>query len=456
MLIKHYNVEKIAHSSYIIAGENTCAVVDPRRDSDLYISEANKLNVKITHILETHLHADFISGHMDLANKTDAKIYISKTANADFEHVALKENDIINVDDMKIKVIETPGHTPEHISYIVSDLSRGDEPVALFCGDTLLVGDVGRPDLFPNIKEELAEKLYYSLFDKIIKLPDFCEIYPAHSAGSLCGKALGAKYSSTIGYEKKYNPMLQIKDKNKFIHLLTNEMPGVPDYFGISSETNRKGPTMLKDLPKIKRMNAENFYEESKKEDTIVVDVRNYDAFGGMHIPGAYNIDFMGNLPVFAGWILPYEKRILVVASNFKEAEKTVIWLRRVGIDNVVAYLQGGMSEWVTNGLPIDKVTQITPKQLIELQKEDAVNIIDTREKQAYLDWHIQGSINIPTPELRHRYKEIDKQKPAALICNSGKRSSLGVSILKMKGYDKIYNVAGGTIGYEAYIKSLR
>jgi len=216
MLLKHYYVEKIAHSSYIVAGSETCAVVDPSRDVDLYIEEAEKLGVKITHILETHLHADFLSGHIELAEKTGATMYFPKAGEAKFDHVSLEEGDKFKVEDMEFEVIETPGHTPEHITYILKDLSRSEDPLGIFCGDTLFVGDVGRPDLFPDRKEELAKKLYDSLFNKILKLPDFVEVYPAHGEGSLCGKAMGAKYRSTIGYERKHNPVLQYKDIDEF------------------------------------------------------------------------------------------------------------------------------------------------------------------------------------------------------------------------------------------------
>ena len=231
MLLKHFFVGKIAHSSYLLAGKNYCAVIDPQRDVDVYITEARTMGVEITHILQTHLHADFISGHMDLAKKTGAKIYIAKSAQCTFDHVALSEGDSIELEDMVFQVLETPGHTPEHLSYVVIDKSRSDSPIGVFVGDTLFVGDVGRPDLFPAMAEELARKLYHSLHDKLLKLPDYVEVYPAHGAGSLCGRAMGAKWRTTIGYERNFNPALQIKDKSEFIKSLTQDMPPAPDHF---------------------------------------------------------------------------------------------------------------------------------------------------------------------------------------------------------------------------------
>jgi len=203
MYIEQFYVPKIAHSSYLLGGKENCAVVDPRRDVHIYIEAANRMGFKITHILETHLHADFVSGHLDLAEKTGAKIYAPASANCQFKHQPIQEGDEFKVDDLSIWVIETPGHTPEHLSYIVVDKSRGKEPVAVFCGDTLFVGDVGRPDLFPGRAKELASQLFVSL-KKLKELPDFCEVLPAHGAGSLCGRAIGAKRTSTIGYEKHY------------------------------------------------------------------------------------------------------------------------------------------------------------------------------------------------------------------------------------------------------------
>ena len=215
MLIQQFFVNGLSHISYLIGGSKTCAIVDPKRDVQIYLDTAKAMGLKITHILETHLHADFISGHLDLAEKTGAKIYAPNSAKCEFEHVGLSEGDSFEIEDMEFRVLETPGHTPEHICYVAIDHSRGEDPVALFCGDTLFVGDVGRPDLFPGIAKELASKLYDSL-QKLAKLPDFCEVYPAHGAGSLCGRAMSAKRTSTIGYEKKYNYAFQTKDRNKF------------------------------------------------------------------------------------------------------------------------------------------------------------------------------------------------------------------------------------------------
>ncbi len=245
MFVHQFFVKGLAHSSYLLGGTATCAIIDPRRDIDVYIHAARAMGMKITHILETHLHADFISGHIDLAAQTGAVIYAPKAGKCAFKHVAVAEGDSFDIEDMTIGVLETPGHTPEHVSYVVIDRSRGSDPAAVFCGDTLFVGDVGRPDLFPGIAESLAAKLYDSLHKKLLTLPPFCAVYPAHGAGSLCGRAMGAMRTSTIGYEKKYNGALKIKDKKKFVATLTTNMPPAPDHFSRCSAVNGKGPVLV-------------------------------------------------------------------------------------------------------------------------------------------------------------------------------------------------------------------
>lgn len=451
MLIKHFFINKIAHSSYIMAGSDICAVIDPQRDIDIYIDEARSMGVEITHILQTHLHADFVSGHMDLAGKTGAKIYMAKSAECTFDHVALSEGDTIEIEDISINVLETPGHSPEHLCYVVTDTTRGEDPVCAFVGDTLFVGDVGRPDLFPDMARELAGKLYHSLFDKILKLPDFCEVLPAHGAGSLCGRAMGAKWRSTIGYEKKYNTALQITEKDKFIKSLTEDMPPAPDHFSRCSEINRKGPALVSQLPRMKEFNPETFKNMVEKENLAIVDTRSYLAFGSQHIHGSWSLDFNGNLPTFAGWVLPIDKDLLVVSDSFEEAEETNVWLRRVGQDRIIGYLDGGMAAWVTNGYKTNHITQISAEDLHEMVTgSEKFTLIDVRAPLEFEDEHIEGAINIPVADLRERHTELKKEDSIILLCSSGNRSSLGASILSQKGFKTLYNVAGGMTGYSA------
>ncbi len=456
MLIKHFFTEKIAHSSYLLVGDDTCAVIDPQRDVDIYLEEARAQGVKITHIMQTHLHADFISGHMDLAKITEARIYVAKSAKCAFEHEALVEGDTVWLEDMRIDVLETPGHTPEHLSYVVTDTSRSDEPVGVFVGDTMFVGDVGRPDLFPDMANELAGKLYHSLHDKLLKLPDYCEVYPAHGAGSLCGRSMGAKQRSTIGYERRFNKALLIKDKSEFIKSLTENMPPAPDHFSRCSDINRKGPALLSETPEMKELDVDRFEECINRDDSIAVDVRCYHAFGSQHVSGSWSLDPNGNLPTFAGWVLPTDKDIYLVADNHNAAMEARKWFRRVGLDRVAGYLKGGMPSWAITGRRSSSVRQISAEELHDMVKgEENFLLLDVRATAEFEDSHITGAVNIPAADLRTRSEELDKNKISLVVCSSGNRSSLATSILKQHGFNKVRNVAGGMTGYSAagYVK---
>ena len=451
MLLKHFFIGKIAHSSYILAGKNSCAVIDPQRDVDHYINEARALGVDITHIFQTHLHADFISGHMDLAEKTGAKIYVAKSAKCSFDHIALSEGDSIELEDMVLNVLETPGHTPEHLSYVVIDKSRSERPVGVFVGDTLFVGDVGRPDLFPDIAKELAGKLFHSLHDKLLKLPDYVEVYPAHGAGSLCGRAMGAKWRTTIGYERNFNSALKIREESAFIKSLTEEMPPAPDHFSRCSDINRKGPGLIANLSTKEELNAIQFKQRIENSNILVLDTRGYHSFCSQHIPGAWHIDINGNFPIFAGWVLSIDKDILLVADDYQKALEANSWACRVGVDRIIGYLDGGMIAWAMAGLKTSHIELISAEDLHEMVTgNNNFVLLDVRAPLEYKDNHIKGAINIQVSELRTRHNELNKNRKTIIICNSGNRSSLGASILKQHGFTDVYNVAGGMTGYSA------
>ncbi|MFB3887235.1 MAG: rhodanese-like domain-containing protein [Thermodesulfobacteriota bacterium] len=449
MIVQQFFVNGLAHCSYLLGGAKTCALIDPRRDIQIYLDTAKATGLKVTHVLETHLHADFISGHLDLAEKTGAKIYAPKSGKCTFDHVALSEGDRFEIEDMELKVLETPGHTPEHVCYVVMDHSRGEDPVALFSGDTLFVGDVGRPDLFPDIAQELASRLYDSLNEKLVKLPDFCELYPAHGAGSLCGRAMSAKRTSTIGYEKKYNYAFQIKDRRRFIESLTTEMPEAPDHFSRCSDVNRKGPALVRNLPACVPIDPFSFSKKIQEKDTLILDIRSYEAFGGQHVAGSYHIDFGGNFATFAGWVIPPDRNILLVTESQGQAEEAVVWLRRVGLDHTAGFLEGGMYEWAKAGLPTEHVAQLSAEELSKrMSMGPNVTLVDVRAKREYMTGHIDHTVNIPAPDLRKRFRELDPEVPTVVICNTGHRSSLGASLLKQHGFKNVSNLAGGMTGY--------
>jgi glyoxylase-like metal-dependent hydrolase (beta-lactamase superfamily II)/rhodanese-related sulfurtransferase len=451
MFIQQFFVPGLAHSSYLLGGSSTCAIIDPRRDVEVYLEAAASMGMRITHILQTHLHADFVSGHLDLAEATGAMIVAPKAGNCAFSHQPVAEGDSFRIEELEIRVLETPGHTPEHITYVVIDHARGPQPAVIFCGDTLFVGDVGRPDLFPGMAMELAAKLYGSLNEKLMALPPFCEVYPAHGAGSLCGRSMGAKRTSTVGYEKLYNVALAIIDREQFIASLTTDMPAAPDHFSRCSEINRRGPALVRTLPVPEPLPPSRFRDAMADEGVLVLDVRGYSAFGGQHVPGAYHIDLGGNFATFAGWVLPPDRRILLVTDHPDAAGQAAVMLRRVGLDQVVGYLEGGMFEWAKAGFASEHVPQLSAPELSRrMTSGEGLVLVDVRSAGEFGAAHVDGALHIPAPMLRTRHTDLDPHRDIALVCSTGHRSSLAASILKRHGFSHVWNVAGGMTGYAA------
>ncbi len=449
MIIRQFFIPGIAHSSYIVAGSRTCAVVDPSRDVGRYISAAREMGLRITHIMETHLHADFISGHLDLAEATGAEIYAPKSGKCEFPHTALVEGDEVPLEHIHFRIIETAGHTPEHISYVATDTSRGETPVALFCGDTLFVGDVGRPDLFPGKAEELASALYDNLHTKIMTLPDECEVYPAHGMGSLCGRAMAAKRTSTVGYEKKYNYALRIGERNEFVRALTSDMPAAPDHFARCSEINRAGPALMRTLSQPAPVDPKAFSEWIRGNDAILLDARSYPAFSGLHIPGSWHIDLSGNFATQAGWILPPGLDILLVVESRDQAEEAALQLRRVGFDRVPAFLEGGMLAWGSSNLPISGVPVVSAGEAHSLVSSGGAILVDVRSWEEWDAGHADGAVHIPWHDLRTRHAELDPARHTIVMCKGGQRGSIAASILKMHGFEAVSNLAGGFLAYQ-------
>jgi hydroxyacylglutathione hydrolase len=448
MIIRQFFLPHIAHSSYLVAGSRTCAVIDPSRDIGRYTRAAHTMGLTITHILETHLHADFISGHLDLAKATGAGIYAPRAADCAYPHTPLKEGDEIRLEDIRFTVIGTAGHTPEHICYIATDISRGETPVAIFSGDTLFVGDVGRPDLFPGRAEELASLLFDNLHTKILALPDECEVYPAHGSGSLCGRAMAAKRSSTIGYERKYNQALRIRDRNEFILALTSAMPAAPDHFTRCYAINRAGPALVRNLPEPVPIDPGSFFDRMKGNDAVVLDIRGYPGFSGLHIPGAWHIDLAGNFATNAGWVLPPGREILLVVDDEWQVKEATLQLHRVGFDRIAGFLDGGLLAWGMCGLPIGRVPVISAGEVDALVRSGEAVLLDVRSGEEWQAAHAEQSLPIPWHDLRTRYTELDPARHYIVMCKGGQRASIAASILLMHGFIRISNLGGG---YDAY-----
>lgn len=443
MEIKQIYTPGLAQLSYVIGGQNACFVIDPVRNVDQYIEIADSMNLPIAGIFETHLHADFVSGHIELADKTGAPIYITDAAKAKYPHRALADGEEIKLDKFLIKLINTPGHTPESSVFLFSDTQRGNAPIVLFSGDALFVGDVGRPDLFPDKKEELASALYESL-RKIETLGDNLEVYPAHGAGSFCGKRLSSKLLSTLGTEKIYNEPMNTHPKEVFIKELLDGMPAAPDHFSRCSEINRKGPESVASLPKVRALSPEQF-EQRMQDGHIVVDTRNFHQFASAHIENSYALSIEGNFPVYAGWILPPDKPILLVCGNKSELDAALKGLHNVGLDNITGYLKRGIDAWIETARPVSHYENITVEELKTLLDQDEVVLVDTRGKDEYAAAHIQDSLSIPAHEMRTKYAELENEtRPVAFMCSSGNRSLTALSLFAQHVKNKkIHNVLG-------------
>lgn len=447
MEFKQIYTPGLAQCSYVIGGKNICVVVDPMRDVKPYLEAAKSFGLPIKGIIETHLNADFVSGHVELSELTGATIYITKQANAAFDHHAVLDEEEFIVDTLKFKMLDTPGHTPDCSVYIVSDLERGPEPCLAFTGDTLLVGDAGRPDLFPDIKEELASKLYHSL-RRIEALADNIELYPAHGAGSLCGKALSSKLSSTIGTEKLHNSALNMHPKESFIKSFLEGMPEAPDHFSRCSEINRKGAPALSKLTKPVGVEPEEFLKLSRS-GYAVVDTRDQLAFAAAHIPGAYGLSLKGNFATFSGWVLPPDKPLLLVLEEADDMPAVLKALYNVGLDNVQGYLAGGMAAYASSGLETARIESISVFEARKRYEKGEIYLVDTRLKSEWDSGHIQCTVHIPAPDVRRKYKDLMGTKPVAFICNSGNRSLLASSLmLNLSDRKDVINVIGGTTAW--------
>lgn len=447
MEFKQIYTSGLAQCSYVIGGKNACVVVDPMRDVKPYVDIAKSFGLPIKGIIETHLNADFVSGHMELRELTGAAIYITKQANAEFEHYAVEDEEEFVIDTLLFKMLDTPGHTPDCSIFIVSDLERGREPALAFTGDTLLVGDAGRPDLFPHMKEELASKLYQSL-RRIEQLPDNIELYPAHGAGSLCGKALSSKLSSTIGTEKLHNSAMLKHPEEEFIRSFLEDMPEAPDHFSRCSEINRKGAPAVSKLNKPVGYSPEEFLQLSRK-GYVVVDTRDQLAFTAAHVPGAYGLSLKGNFATFSGWVLPPDAPLLLVLDKPDDMPTVLKALYNVGLDNVAGYLKGGMGSYAASGLETARIESISVFEAKERFEKGGIYLVDTRLKSEWDAGHIKCTVHIPAPDVRNNYQSLMGSKPVAFICKSGNRSLLASSLmLNLSGMKNVINVIGGTTAW--------
>jgi len=451
MFFKQFYLGCLAHASYLIGSEGEAAVVDPQRDIDQYLSTAEAENLKIKYVIETHLHADFVSGHRELAARTGAEIVFGAKAGATFPHLAVKDGDEIKLGKVLLKVLETPGHTPESISITVTDTEVSSEPQKVLTGDTLFIGDVGRPDLVGSkgyTPQAMAEMLYNSLHEKLLKLPDAVEVYPAHGAGSLCGRSMSKETSSTIGEQKKFNYALKTMDKDEFVKMMTADLPEVPAYFPKDVEINRTGAKALAELPNPLAMTPEEV-NKFIQQGYLVLDIRSSSAFGAGHVPGSLNIALSGQFASWAGTFISLNTPIILVAEDLDNVREAITRLARVGIENVKGYLDGQIFAWDKANLAISQIMQISVDELNQQLKEDnLLKVIDVRRPAEYQSGHVPIAINSQLAFLERELSQFDSNQPTAVICASGYRSAIGASLLAHHGFSKLYNVVGGTTAW--------
>ena len=453
----------LAIASYMVGDEKArqVAVIDPTRDVDEYIRIARDEGLRITHILETHVHADYISGSAELKARLggEPKVVVSgmggKQWTPPYADIIVKDGDEVTLGQIRLKAMHTPGHTPEHVAWALYDDGRSKEaPWMLFTGDFVFVGDVGRPDLLgPEQQKELAHHLYHSVFQKLPAIPDFTEIFPGHGSGSLCGKAIGSRRSSSLGYERRYNSALQQKPEQQWTDTLLKDMPLAPPYFRRMKQVNAQGPAILgRELPGQKRMTAKEIHDRLC-ENCMVLDVRPKEAYASAHIPGSINIPLGQNLPSWAGWVLPYDKKLVIVPADPADMPEVATHLIRVGLDQVEGYMEDGMDAWENHGFEVSQLEAVSVQELDQRLKGDAKQrpfVLDVRTESEWNGGHIDGALHVHGGVLKDRYGEVPKNRPVAVICGTGYRGSIAASFLKSRGYENVANVLGGMTAWKA------
>ncbi len=441
MRFKQFYLGCLSHASYYIGSEGEAAIIDPQRDVQQYLDEAHSNGDKIKYIIETHSHADFVSGHLELAKKTGAEIIYGQRAETSFPTHKVADGDELMLGNIRLKFLETPGHTPEGITILAKDTTDESQPLKMFTGDTLFIGDVGRPDLIGSkgyTAEEMGSMLYDSLHEKILPLPDETEVYPAHGAGSLCGKSLSDETWSTLGNQRQFNYALKPMSKEEFVKIVAEDQPEVPMYFPKSASKNLEGSVSLESLPKPVELST----DEIDSFEGIVLDVREKDEYGSGHVRGAINIGLAGQFASWAGTLISIGTPIAVAAERKEQVDEAFMRLARVGIETVKGFVildQYEGEKAVIEQMPVEEVAK---------RLDADSQFVDVRRAQEHANGHAACTINLPLDALSKEIDRLDPEKPTFVICQTGYRSSVGTSILENAGIKEIYNVAGGTTAW--------
>lgn len=444
MYIEQLYTNCLSQASYYIESDGEAAIIDPLRDYALYVRKANERDAEIKLILETHFHADFVSGHLDLAKETGAQIVYGPGAETGYEKYEAKDGERLKLGKLTIEVLHTPGHTLESSCYLL--FSEEGKPHALFSGDTLFVGDVGRPDLLDGVmnSHDLAGMMYDSLMNKIMPLADDILLYPAHGPGSACGKNLGPETFSTIGAQKRSNYALQPMSKEAFIKELTEGIAPAPAYFYEDARLNRQGYAGQDEIMKnaLKGLDLERF-KKRMAEGAWIVDTRIADDFEKAFIPGSINIGLNGQFAIWAASIIPLHERIVLVCDEGRETE-SINRLTRVGFDTIVGYLKGGFSVWQQAGEAIDMVISIEPDEFAMDYRQENLSVLDVRKQNEWNQGHVKGARLLPLANLPAEVENLEKNKDWYVHCAGGYRSMIAASLMKKHGIKSVRNVYGG------------
>lgn len=456
MFFKQFYLESLGHASYFVGSEETgeALVLDVRRDVESYFETARREGMRIRYACDTHQHNDYLSGICELPQREDVKLLAGARAELGYQVRGMQHGERLEMGEVEFEFRHTPGHTPEHISLVVTDRSRGSEPAMLMSGGALLVGDLARPDLLGGEAETRRQAASFckTLQEQILTLPDFVQVYPTHVAGSLCGGHIGSRLSTTVGYERRMNRLLaQLSDSETFSEqcLDLQDLPSVPPYWPRMRRLNSEGPPPLGVLADPPPLGVSEF-ERQRRQGALVLDCRSPEGFAA-HIPGAVNVGLGNAFPVWAGSVLPYDRPVLLVLESADQLWEVCWHLLRIGYELPIGWLADGMMAWRTAGMPLDFVPQLSVRELQQgLGQRPEIQVVDVRQPAEWHAGHIEGALHISGAEFVERLDEIPRQRPVAMICGSGYRSSVAASLLKRAGHDRVYNVLGGMTGWQA------
>ena len=461
MIVKRFYDTKLAQTSYLIGCGRTgsAVVIDANRNIEQYLDMAKAEGVAITHVTETHIHADFVSGSRELAYRTGATLYLSDEGDADWKYAfarsdgasLLKDGDSFKVGNVVVAAVHTPGHTPEHLSFLITDTAAASEPIAMVTGDFVFVGDVGRPDLLERAAKiegsmEGAARALYASLQRFGRYPDWLQIWPGHGAGSACGKGLSAVPHSTVGYERLFNWAFGVADENEFVQMVLAGQPEPPKYFAEMKRINKAGPLVRHGLTRPALLTARDITRLVESR-ALVVDTRPAADFATGHIPGTINIPQNESFTTWAGWLIPYDRDVtlLVNAPYAQSVDEAVRDLSMIGIDRVSGYADGSvLAQWATEGRALETIAAMTPSEVAERLASGAVHVVDVRGRSEWEAGHIEGVDNIPAGYLVERLDQIPRDTTVVVHCQTGARSAIGASVLQVHGFRQVVNMTGG------------